>query len=35
MNLIRFFFRGSRTMMLCTSAVALLSGACVAGSWRW
>ena len=31
MNLIRFFFRGSRTMMLCTFAVALLSGACVAG----
>ena len=31
MNLLRFFFRGSRTMMLCTFAVALLSGACVAG----
>src|SRR5215203_1536058 len=31
MNLIRFFFRGSRAMMLCTFAVALLSGACVAG----
>jgi putative ATP-binding cassette transporter len=31
MNLIRFFFRGSRRMMLGTFAVALLSGACVAG----
>jgi putative pyoverdin transport system ATP-binding/permease protein len=31
MNLIRFFFRGSRTMMICTFAVALLSGACNAG----
>ena len=31
MNLLRFFFRGSRTMMLCTFAAALLSGACNAG----
>src|SRR4051812_13659436 len=31
MNLIRFFFRGSRPMMVCTIAVALLSGACNAG----
>lgn len=31
MNLIRFFFRGSKAMMLGTFAVALLSGACVAG----
>lgn len=31
MNLVRFFFRGSRTMMICTFAVALLSGACNAG----
>ena len=31
MNLIRFFFRGSRSMMLCTFAAALLSGACNAG----
>jgi putative ATP-binding cassette transporter len=31
MNLIRFFFRGSRGMMLCTIAAALLSGACNAG----
>jgi putative pyoverdin transport system ATP-binding/permease protein len=31
MNLIRFFFRGSRTMMVCTFAAALLSGACNAG----
>jgi putative ATP-binding cassette transporter len=28
MNLIRFFFRGSRAMMACTIAAALLSGAC-------
>jgi putative ATP-binding cassette transporter len=31
MNLIRFFFRGSRWMMACTIAAALLSGACNAG----
>ena len=31
MNLIRFFFRGSRSMMLCTFVAALLSGACNAG----
>jgi putative pyoverdin transport system ATP-binding/permease protein len=31
MNLIRFFFRGSKPMMICTFAVALLSGACNAG----
>lgn len=31
MNLIRFFFRGSRSMMLCTVTAALLSGACNAG----
>jgi putative ATP-binding cassette transporter len=31
MNLIRFFFRGSRRMMICTVAAALLSGACNAG----
>jgi putative ATP-binding cassette transporter len=31
MNLIRFFFRGSRTMMTCTFAAALLSGAANAG----
>ena len=31
MNLIRFFFRGSRVMMVCTFAAALLSGACNAG----
>jgi putative ATP-binding cassette transporter len=31
MNLIRFFFRGSRTMMICISVAALMSGACVAG----
>jgi putative pyoverdin transport system ATP-binding/permease protein len=31
MNLIRFFFRGSRAMMACTFAAALLSGAANAG----
>jgi putative ATP-binding cassette transporter len=31
MNLIRFFFRGSRTMMSCTFAAALMSGAANAG----
>jgi putative ATP-binding cassette transporter len=31
MNLLRFFFRGSRTMTLCTFAAALASGACNAG----
>lgn len=31
MNLIRFFFRGSRTMMSWTLAAALLSGACYVG----
>lgn len=31
MNLLRFFIRGSRSMMLCTFAAALLSGACNAG----
>ena len=31
MNLIRFFIRGSRVMMLCTFAAALLSGAANAG----
>jgi putative pyoverdin transport system ATP-binding/permease protein len=31
MNLLRFFFRGSRSMMLGTFAAALLSGACNAG----
>lgn len=31
MTLIRFFFRGSRSMMLCTVIAALLSGACNAG----
>ncbi len=31
MNLIRFFFRGSRTMMVWTLAAALLSGACNVG----
>ncbi len=31
MNLLRFFFRGSRTMMTWTFAAALLSGACNAG----
>ncbi|MDO8544832.1 MAG: cyclic peptide export ABC transporter [Opitutaceae bacterium] len=31
MNLIRFFFRGSRAMMICTFVAALLSGACNAG----
>ena len=31
MNLIKFFFRGSRSMMLCTVLAALLSGACNAG----
>lgn len=31
MNLIRFFFRGSRTMMTWTLAAALLSGACNVG----
>src|SRR5688572_7461911 len=31
MNLIRFFFRGSRTMMAWTLAAALLSGACNVG----
>ncbi|HZQ34593.1 MAG TPA: ABC transporter transmembrane domain-containing protein, partial [Dehalococcoidia bacterium] len=31
MNLIKFFFRGSRTMMLCTVLAAVLSGACNAG----
>lgn len=31
MNLFRFFFRGSRSMMACTCAAALLSGACNAG----
>lgn len=31
MTLIRFFFRGSRSMMLCTIIAALLSGACNAG----
>jgi putative ATP-binding cassette transporter len=31
MNLIRFFFRGSRVMMVCTIVAALLSGACNAG----
>jgi putative pyoverdin transport system ATP-binding/permease protein len=31
MNLIRFFFRGSRAMMIATFVAALLSGACNAG----
>ena len=31
MNLLRFFFRGSRAMLGCTIAAALLSGACNAG----
>ncbi len=31
MNLLRFFFRGSRAMMTCTFVAALLSGACNAG----
>lgn len=31
MNLLRFFFRGSRAMMICTFVAALLSGACNAG----
>ncbi len=31
MNLIRFFFRGSRTMMTATFAAAMLSGACNVG----
>src|SRR5436190_13027218 len=31
MNLIRFFFRGAPTLMVCCFAAALLSGACNAG----
>ncbi len=32
MNLIRFFLRGSRAMMVATFAAALLSGAAIPGS---